>query len=748
MTGFTNWVRRVLWLSPRKDLWAVQGGSKPAHANTTPADVKIRQENDRQIEVKIVYNIALGLRRQVFQVELFIFFPSELGAVDTGFYHNLWQVVRLHTPQASVASLAQRHAAPGSLLQPIATKLQEIKQHPSCSKQASALVGSTSQLIRLQGCMFRRAVRRATKHVVKLLKSAQSKDRSAARLAASAAAITLVDQMCAAIDAFKQVCSPVMQEGMPQEVQEAWLLVDEFVLCEAQRALLKLLRDVDSLPQPQPPALTEPEGPDPMALPQRSHSLHATGQEAGSDTLASQPDFHETQPESLESVTAASLSRTASKLHTVWIRAFSLREATIDQPQHWQQQQQQRRQQQPRPPGQPTQARKLVLDAISSLEDARRQAGYLESVIADDDKYDNEKFTNRIRILKRHAQAAISLSPTTLKPSTLLADVVGMCVAGIAMGLAVFSLWAAQHWGGRNQWGIIYIIIIVVGYIIKDRLKEWGKRYLQPVAAWFGLDFPDRIIRVEDLRGHTVGRCRETVKVMRPGEVDKHVLALRDRDVHITAQQRRATRPEKVLHYRRMMDVRWRRLDTEVQGVTGLSDVLQIDLGDFCRKMQKPTESHPRLTTQADGSVSVCSVPCARVYHINIVLRVRAQSMVSATATGLGGQKLMQMQKVRVIMNRDGVCRLEPAGSILLAKPTKKSIKTTLSRNSVGQRPSVYTGYTPKIEDSLSLGDTATFSIQRKSDHSRKSSVERQDHARAHVSLDIPSGALSSGMPR
>lgn len=63
---------------------------------------------------------------------------------------------------------------------------------------------------------------------------------------------------------------------MPQEVQEAWLLVDEFVLCEAQRALLKLLRDVDSLPQPQPPALTEPEGPDPMALPQRSHSLHVS----------------------------------------------------------------------------------------------------------------------------------------------------------------------------------------------------------------------------------------------------------------------------------------------------------------------------------------------------------------------------------------------------------------------------------------------------------------------------------------
>lgn len=35
---------------------------------------------------------------------------------------------------------------------------------------------------------------------------------------------------------------------------------------------------------------------------------------------------------------------------------------------------------------------------------------------------------------------------------------------------------------------------------------------------------------------------------------------------------------------RRVMDVRWERLDTQVQGVTGLSDVLQLDLSDFCRQ--------------------------------------------------------------------------------------------------------------------------------------------------------------------
>lgn len=44
-----------------------------------------------------------------------------------------------------------------------------------------------------------------------------------------------------------QVCTPALEEGMPSAVIEAWLLVDEFVLCEAQRSLLKLLRDVGEL---------------------------------------------------------------------------------------------------------------------------------------------------------------------------------------------------------------------------------------------------------------------------------------------------------------------------------------------------------------------------------------------------------------------------------------------------------------------------------------------------------------------
>jgi hypothetical protein len=44
----------------------------------------------------------------------------------------------------------------------------------------------------------------------------------------------------------------------------------------------------------------------------------------------------------------------------------------------------------------------------------------------------------RIKVLKRNAQAANSLTPRKENPSMVLADVVGMFIAGLAMVLSLF----------------------------------------------------------------------------------------------------------------------------------------------------------------------------------------------------------------------------------------------------------------------------------------------------------------------
>ena len=56
----------------------------------------------------------------------------------------------------------------------------------------------------------------------------------------------------------------------------------------------------------------------------------------------------------------------------------------------------------------------------------------------------------------------------------------------------------------------------------------------------------------------------------------------------------------------------------------GLDDVLQVDLSWLTRRMQPSTESHYCLSSAASGRHAE-KIRCARVYHINLVLRVRTR---------------------------------------------------------------------------------------------------------------------------
>lgn len=130
-----------------------------------------------------------------------------------------------------------------------------------------------------------------------------------------------------------------------------------------------------------------------------------------------------------------------------------------------------------------------------SLQELRRRRQYHESIIVPNDPGRNEQYTNRIKCLKHNARAAVVLRPQLLAQSFLLADLVGMTIAGAAMCLATGAVFVATRFS-RNQLSGVYVTIIVVGYMLKDRMKEWGKRYLQPAAMKFGFEFPDRTVKV------------------------------------------------------------------------------------------------------------------------------------------------------------------------------------------------------------------------------------------------------------
>jgi len=197
------------------------------------------------------------------------------------------------------------------------------------------------------------------------------------------------------------------------------------------------------------------------------------------------------------------------------------------------------------------------------------------------------------------------------------------------------------------------------------------------------------------------------------------VLSLRHEGSSLGAHARAAAQPERVLAYSKRVDVRWGRVNARLRGVVALSDVMRFDLTPLRRRMQPAIEAHARLNRgSGSGSGSGSSdidtsrrlpceaVACARVYHVNVVLRVRAaaptgnsilppsggakdqgegkekrsndnDSAAAAAAAAKAAKALppagtMVLERARVVMDQSGIVRLEPAGrSRLAVKPAR-----------------------------------------------------------------------------
>ena len=170
------------------------------------------------------------------------------------------------------------------------------------------------------------------------------------------------------------------------------------------------------------------------------------------------------------------------------------------------------------------------------------------------------------------------------------------------------------------------------------------------------------------------------------------------------AHARAAAQPERVLAYSKRVDVKWGSVGARLRGVVALSDVMRFDLTPLRRRMQPAIEAHARLNRMggnggSDGRSPCEAVACARVYHVNVVLRVRAaaptgsssvppppqtakgkaSSRVTGTTSGASRRRsssdaadklnagTMVLERARVVMDQNGIVRLEPAGRSRLA---------------------------------------------------------------------------------
>ena len=78
--------------------------------------------------------------------------------------------------------------------------------------------------------------------------------------------------------------------------------------------------------------------------------------------------------------------------------------------------------------------------------------------------------------------------------------------------------------------------------------------------------------------------------------------------------------------------------------------------------MVEAEELHYKLASRPGESAQVKKVKCARVYHLNLVLRVKTRSLPDDGQDVRDTNKVMHMERARLVVNRQGIVRLQPLG--------------------------------------------------------------------------------------
>ncbi|MCP3060770.1 hypothetical protein LXT21_18450 [Myxococcus sp. K38C18041901] len=290
------------------------------------------------------------------------------------------------------------------------------------------------------------------------------------------------------------------------------------------------------------------------------------------------------------------------------------------------------------PRGEPwLQLRKGLMEAVLR-EESYRKEHRLRSVLSPTG--DNEEYLQRLGMLKKFCMNVLFLSSRRRQKRQGWEEVLFALAAGIAMAFATaVALWAQIRF---TQVSLNFFLIAVVGYMMKDRIKEGLRRVLSRVAA---THLSDRTADLVDpVTGRTIGTCEERVDYA--PKVPDSVASLRHQDDFLTVSQGELT--EMVIRYQKHIILDARLLPRTERGLSGVTDILRFNVERFLRDMDEP-ELALEYVDLAD--LSVGHIRGAKRYPVDVVLRFTVEEEET-------DRRQESTQLVRLVLDRNGIQRM------------------------------------------------------------------------------------------
>ncbi|MDD4816786.1 MAG: hypothetical protein PHI85_02310 [Victivallaceae bacterium] len=255
----------------------------------------------------------------------------------------------------------------------------------------------------------------------------------------------------------------------------------------------------------------------------------------------------------------------------------------------------------------------------------------------------NEELLYREGVLKKAMASVLFLNTATRKDGVLLENMIFGLAAGLAMTFAALIAYFTRDILMR-EFSLVVLLVLVIAYMGKDRVKELSKAYLYQKARRFMYDYK---IKMYDASGREVGECREGFRFIKESEVPEVVSKVRNR-VYLSNLENGCFGEQVILSRRRVkLKAEVRREfagDFEIEGIV---DIMRLNVRNFLMKMDNPERP---VFVPDDTRETVHVVQGKRVYHVNIVMHYSMEGHED------------RYTRYRLVLSRNGIKRINYVG--------------------------------------------------------------------------------------
>ncbi|MFH1121616.1 MAG: hypothetical protein V1775_17485 [Bacteroidota bacterium] len=280
-----------------------------------------------------------------------------------------------------------------------------------------------------------------------------------------------------------------------------------------------------------------------------------------------------------------------------------------------------------------TVSRAKLMNIITEEIEYKRLKGF--PVVEKESSNNNRDLVFRLTLLKKYAENELFLNTNKRRDGIWTEQVYLSIAAGISMIFATVIAFSFQQKFGNFT--MPFFVAIIVGYMLKDRIKELLRYYY---AHRLSRRFFDHRTDVS-LSGHNIGWSKESMDFIPEIKVPPDVIRIRNRSDILEAENR--NNREKIILYRRLIRLNRKNLDEcSEYPVNGINDVIRFNISHYILKMDNP--SIPLYIPDDERGIGI--VRGEKMYYLNLLFQFRSEGQTN-------------YKRYRIVLNREGIREIE-----------------------------------------------------------------------------------------